>query len=63
MSFTDDELKRLKEDLVPYFPHKLEALIARLEAAEKAMNHFCSETVLNECCHPYLTAWRKEAGK
>jgi hypothetical protein len=34
MSFTDEDLKQLKEDIVPYFPHKLPALIARLEAAE-----------------------------
>src|SRR6185312_16012756 len=39
------------------------ALIARLEAAEKAMDHFSTETVLNDCCHPYLTAWHKAAGK
>jgi len=68
MTFTDDDFETIKRQhqhtSSEYAANcKSCALIARLEAAEKAMNHFSTETVLNDCCHPYLTAWRKAAGK
>jgi hypothetical protein len=58
--FTDDDLKHLKDDIVPYFPHKLEALLARLEAAEKVCE-LCIDgapEVLKA-----KRAWRRAAGK
>jgi len=65
MAFSDRDLRTLKRAGAAFDSSYdgLLALIARLEAAEKAMNHFSTETVLNDCCHPYLTAWRKAAGK
>lgn len=75
MSFTDEDLKRLKEQcrdpLYQRSEHrqlllsKFDSLIARLEAAEK----FCEMTPECNCsqeCDYHtdaLRAWRKEAGK
>lgn len=79
MSFTDDNLKRLKEFLNE--PHTqlitlwqptfdLKALLARLEAAEIVVGHL--EALLDDCpdeqCGDivglsHLKAWRKSAGK
>ena len=75
MTFTDDDLKRLKKNVEGQFSvtvHKptwdeIEALLARLEAAEKVLERFekthnkdhgsgCSVCFLME-------AWRKAAGK
>lgn len=60
MTFTDDNLKQLKEDGF-LTPSTCEALLARLEAAEAVAGHrddYCcdEERVLYE-------AWRKAAGK
>jgi hypothetical protein len=62
MPFTDDELKRLKEciDMTPadpgMFVKNIEALIARLEAAER-----CARAC--NCLSSARDAWRKAAGK
>jgi hypothetical protein len=64
MTFTDDDLKRLEEDIeiggvswnAPFFG----PLLARLEAAEAALGFHgegCS------CEHARLEAWREAAGK
>lgn len=60
MTFTDEDLKRLKQDLEHnYYPGEIErvqALLARLEAAEKVANN-CN-------CLSYSRArWRKASGK
>ena len=66
MTFTDDDLKRLKEMVLnceafygmnqPPIPLRLSTLLARLEAAEKALDH-------NVPTDPDYIAWRKAAGK
>lgn len=69
MTFTDDDLKRLKE-AAHVFDHegvKLSALIARLEAAEAIVPFAISEH--SGCgkkdCRMFgdIAAWRKAAGK
>lgn len=62
MSFTDNDLKRLKDQLAGNAPTygknggvDLDALLARLEAAEVCANH-------SQSCYGYK-AWRKAAGK
>jgi hypothetical protein len=62
MSFTDDDLKRLKKDLRDYpqagsgvwSNQSILGLVARLEAAEKYIRHRTFNS---------LSAWRKETGK
>jgi hypothetical protein len=76
MSFTDEDLKRLKEIAeIDQRPSKvsettldnefLRALVARLEAAEKAARWFNVITVEDQKSEPYqdYLAWRKAAGK
>jgi len=75
MTFTDDDLKRLKEDLKEcyYHPSKFDcdALIARLEAAEAALKMLLEidEESHDDSIDPaspmgkLLEAWRKAAGK
>lgn len=67
-AFTDEDLKRLKEEvffLEPYGKEtkgQLDALLARLEAAEvwaKCHQEFCNK---GKDCSAYV-AWRKTAGK
>lgn len=71
MTFDDNDLKRLKEDYKdsdeiflslrfgkPERKISLNALLARLEAAEKALK--ASEY---QEANPYFDAWRKAAGK
>jgi hypothetical protein len=73
VAFTDDDLKRLKDDLhknetrtgirtdIRYKRTTLEALIARLEAAE-----VCAEGFAESCCvgdGEEIRKWRKVAGK
>lgn len=61
--FTDDDLKRLKEDMRPqtpwdyvrFDPDKITALIARLEAAEDVIYYRGHDAPMD--------AWRKAAGK
>ena len=71
--FTDDHLKRLKAQKKLYGiktttawikPEELEALLARLEAAEEAMDEFKAHKKFDcmECCLAD-EAWRKAAGK
>jgi len=67
MIFNDNDLKRLKAELDEYpelIDFKIDALLARLEAAEEVVEHFqykankgCQE------CEISLEAWRKAAGK
>lgn len=69
MPFDNDDLKRLKGELDGIRPRRiaiqLDALLARLEAAEKALQSFLvaplwptPDTLKND-----LEAWRKAAGK
>lgn len=72
MKFTDEDLKRLKEyslklEALPVHSsatidhHKLKALLARLEAAERVLNTSWADNM-----EEYLKAtkdWRKAAGK
>ena len=67
MIFTDDDLERLKEDL-PYIineingsGYKLYGLIARMETAERFINH--SFMLIEWENHENYKAWRKAAGK
>ena len=62
MTFTDDDLKRLSNEMdhTDQFP-KLKALIARMEAAERFIDH--SGMMIDAEDHPYYRAWRKAAGK
>lgn len=67
MTFTDDDLSLMKiqmyepdQTLRFHWPEeKLKALLARLEAAEKAI---CIGSPC-ERCKPLIEAWRKAAGK
>lgn len=72
MPFTDEDLKRLKERVDKGNPkmivhwQDLEALIARLEAAENIVENpcYCYEDTTDSCkCVELNTAWRKAAGK
>jgi hypothetical protein len=69
MTFTDDDLKRLKEQRVIVHEGihvavkkvELQALLARLEAAERVIaKHF---ELMNISTFEELQAWRKAAGK
>lgn len=72
MSFTDEDLKRLKDDLAKmpnidvcnYFEADLEilALIARLEAAEKALES-SEKSETGRINAADWNEWRKAAGK
>lgn len=65
MIFSDDDLKRLKEGKLPIQAgQKFAALLARLEAAEKALNraerhHNAFHCVFDE----HYKAWRKACGR
>jgi hypothetical protein len=78
MNFTDDDLKRLKVELQELrdletgvmFPiNDVEALLARLEAAEKALAVFhdnlgLQDSYINyEKCENLFESWRKACGK
>lgn len=77
LAFTDDDLKRLKEqnkcritteDVLMFPCDKLDALIARLEAAEKIVDAAWDlHTGQLDSCEfymgPWFEAWRKAAGK
>lgn len=77
--FTDDDLKRLKEYGMPHWfeineKGKLEALLARLEAAERLGDWADHENLCSfidrgrdgdcDCgCTEVFVAWRKSAGR
>lgn len=68
MTFTDDDLKRLKEDVAKGgWSPKMPALLVRLEAAENVADDYeCLQIALG--CgfwieNPLFKAWRKSAGK
>jgi hypothetical protein len=66
--FTDEDLKRLKGSTVwQANVHWMPALIARLEAAERALDDNCrdenTECQLCPVHHKEYMAWRKAAGK
>jgi hypothetical protein len=78
MTFTDDDLKRLKDYIrddeaqsgirfaIPINVGKCKALLARLEAAEKALEGYISleyERVNYDEVVQWTKAWRKAAGK
>ncbi len=69
MSFNDDDLKRLKDILVPgditFFDFSLDALIARLEAAERVCGivSLMSRGWLTKEQIMIFEAWRKASGK
>lgn len=77
MTFTDDDLKRLKELIPQSNPlpsgvnnlwYKLGPLFARLEAAEKIVNRMCVHAgpwrgKLDDCFKDDVKVWRKAAGK
>jgi hypothetical protein len=76
-AFTDEDLKRLKDmckaegtgSLRTFYRHEIQALLARLEAAEKVFHS--GEDCLPSCavfdrgnyCDCGVEAWRKQAGK
>jgi hypothetical protein len=65
-AFTDDELKRLKEriDFVGLKDDEINALLARLEAAEKFCDAWqCECSQACDTCTEALNAWRKACGK
>lgn len=68
MSFTDDELKRLKDKpgAITEEPDEILRLIARLEAAEKVFEtgHYC-HIESQDTCEGCIARknWRKAAGK
>jgi hypothetical protein len=64
LTFTDDDLRWLKEYEIDWlrYPSRLAALIARLEAAEKAMMECHKDYVSPTYFSAYLE-WRKAAGK
>jgi hypothetical protein len=72
VTFTDDDLKRLKDHFngMPHYidipasqePVNLSALLARLEAAERFTKHVIDLTPDYSGCIRYK-AWRKAAGK
>ena len=73
--FTDDDLKRLKESynngphntggMTVVLTPELQALLARLEAAEWALLRFhsISEDIRTEGMREALKVWREAAGK
>jgi len=76
MVFTDDDLKRLKEKLLSTHHgdsfhidrHYCEALLARLEAAEKVIESLSESEDLADLrwfapTHKFYCAWKKVAGK
>jgi len=69
-TFTDNDLKRLKENLKHYSPHVPlstvdgTALLARLEAAEQCFTERECDCMEIPCWHrKSLEKWRKAAGK
>jgi len=68
VTFTDDDLKRLKVDaeawVSPYLLRtKVQALLARLEAAEAVAEMFGSARIASESAAKKVEVWRKAAGK
>ena len=76
MSFSDEDLKRLKEifecspqiDVHGFTDENFKALLARLEAAERIVNRMCVHAgswrgKLDGCFKDEVKAWRKAAGK
>jgi hypothetical protein len=74
MTFTDDDLKRLKEDLQERKDdhyelagrldiESMEALLARLEAAEILIEAFMDREGMGPFWKEEYEAWRKAAGK
>jgi hypothetical protein len=77
MTFADDDLKRLKEEIRDPIYQRSEhrqlvlfkawALLARLEAAENLMQKADCSCIGHSPCHcgfeEYYKAWRKAAGK
>ena len=63
MTFTDDDLKRLKERCGHIMPWK--ALLARLELSERAIIGIESHGTSDNCvpCQHHLEAWRKSKGE
>lgn len=64
-AFTDDDLKRLKDekDFLIYHRWIVPALLARLEAAEKYIEIVAGEEPLGAFDTEAYEAWRKAAGK
>lgn len=65
MIFSDDDLKRLKEDMdrlgdFPVGNYRLRPLLARLDAAERLAERFQDNTPEDTAL---FNAWRKSAGK
>jgi len=69
--FTDDDLKRFKnpDEWLDITPEEGLALLARLEAAEVALDHYmdcgpCPESEIKDTLlGDEVNAWRKAAGK
>lgn len=72
MSFTDEDLKRLKEAKeklgntgtgISFRWKELEALILRLEAAEALLQVYIRSEGYGEWVEPQYSTWQKAAGK
>lgn len=72
MSFTNEELKRLKESLDSYGDMQqqcyrvgdFKALLQRLDAAERLAEHFKPKlNLMCRECDELLEAWRKSCGE
>lgn len=65
--FTDEDLKRLKlfmkDDQGAYWAKATRGLIARLEAAELAIETFYADCQCECCTDSHYQVWRKAAGK
>lgn len=70
MGFSDDDLKRFKEQIeLHYYPGEiaiLQALLARLEAAEKVCDHIKENGFpknMRDKAYDYMNAWRRSKGE
>jgi hypothetical protein len=61
VSFSDQDVKRIKKPGVMITDGDIEALLARLEAAEKVIGCLQEMVYGHECGH--MEAWRKACGK
>lgn len=63
MSFSDDDLKRLKEWAYTKNEGEILCLLARLEAAENCIYHLLNPRTKEKTDCTCIADWRKAAGK